>query len=233
MTYLELCQRFLRETGYGSSGPTAVTGQAGYHLQAVEWIAEAYTELQNRTNWRWLRKEFTLETTDGDYSYAYGDCTDVPTDSAITRFKSWQFQDRWNPPKCYLQSSGQGTEYPLTYIPWESFQYIYRLGTREEGAPSMISIDPADNIVLGPTPNDTYVITGEYNRSAQVLAADGDTPELPSDLHMLICYLAMEDFGLYDLSDESLQRARIKGRRLLRQLEVQQAPKMRKAGPLA
>lgn len=233
MTYLELCQRFRRETGYGGDGPSAATSQAGYHLQAVEWIADAYVQIQNRTNWRWLRKEFTLNTTASDYSYAPGDCTDVDAATAIARFKSWQIKDRFNPAKCYLQSSGQGTEYPLTYIPWDSFQYIYRLGSREEGAPTHISIDPSDNLVIGPTPNDTYVITGEFNRSAQVLAADADVPEMPTDIHMLIVWTAMEDIGFYEVADEIIGRANVKRRRLMRQLETQQAPRMRKAGPMA
>lgn len=233
MTFLELCQRFRRETGYGSDGPSAVTGQTGYHQQAVEWVSDAYVQIQNRLNWRWLRKEFTLTTTASDYSYAFGDCTDVAASTAIARFKSWQIQDRWNPPKCYLQSTGQGTEYPLTYIPWDSFQYIYRLGNREEGAPAHISIDPADNLVIGPTPNDIYVITGEFNRSAQVLAADDDVPEIHSDLHMLIVWTAMEDIGFFEVAEEILNRANIKRRRLMRQLEGQQAPRMRKAGPMA
>lgn len=235
MTFLQLVQALRREAGYASQGPSTVVSQTGMHEKAVEWIKNAYIELQNAHYWNWLRKEFTLTTTASDYEYAYGDCTDVPTSSAITRFKRWAIEDPYNPTKCYLSSSGSGAEYWLTYIDWPAFRTLYLLGTQEEGAPAHISIDPSDNIVLGPTPNDTYVITGEYHKSAQTLDTtdNTDTPEMPSDYHMLIVYTAMEDAGFYDVADEILVRGDRKKRRLMRQLMKVELPKMRKAGPLA
>ncbi|NIB43815.1 hypothetical protein HBA55_29705 [Pseudomaricurvus alkylphenolicus] len=121
----------------------------------------------------------------------------------------------------------------MTYIDWDAFQQIYRVSNNSTGAPSHITIDPSDNIVLGPTPSDVYVITGEFHRGAQVLAAGGDTPEMPSDYHMLIVYAAMEDLGFYDVAEEVLARSQKKAKRLRRQLKRTQLPKMKKAGPLA
>lgn len=233
MNNLGMCQALRRETAYASSGPTTVVDQSGMHERGVEWIKNNWIELQNEHLWRWMRKGFTLTTTADDYEYAYGDCTDVPTSSAISRFKSWAIKDRKNPPKIYLSSAGAGTESWLTYIGWHDYQRIFRIGTQSSGYPTYISIDPADNIVLGPTPNDTYVITGEYNRSAQTLSADSDTPEMPSEYHMLIVYMAMEDAGFFDVADEILARSRKKAARLKYQLMQTQLPKMRKAGPLA
>lgn len=235
MTFLELVQALRRETAYSASGPTTVVDQSGMHERAVEWIKDNYTQLQNEQCWRWLRKEFTLTTSSGDDSYAYGDCTDVATAAAITRFKKWALDDRYNPPKCYLSSSGSGSEYWLTYVNWEAFRTIYQIGNQANSAPSHITVDPSDNIVIGPTPNDTYVITGEYHRSAQILdVTDGtDSPEMPSDYHMLIVYMAMEDAGMFDVADEIVARSRIKRNRLKHQLMSTQIPPMRKAGPLA
>ena len=66
MNYLGMVQRLRQETGYSETGPSAVTGQTGMHARAVDWIADAYTEIQNRDYWRWMRKEFTLTTNSGD-----------------------------------------------------------------------------------------------------------------------------------------------------------------------
>lgn len=235
MTFLELVQALRRETNYADSGPTTVVSQSGLHEKAVEWVKNAYIELQNKHYWRWLRKEFTLTTTASDYSYAYGDCTDVATASAITRLRRWAFTDVYNRPKVYLQSAGSGTETWLTYIDWAHFRTLYLLGSQAEGMPAHISIDPANNIVLGPTPDDTYVVTGEYHRSAQVLDTtdDTDTPELPTDFHMLIVFIAMEDAGLFDVADEIVARSERKKRRLIRHLMQDQLPAIRKARPLA
>lgn len=153
--------------------------------------------------------------------------------STITRFKSWHFNDIYNPPKSYLESAGVGSESRMIAVPWAYFRSIYRIGEITSGAPRFITIDPNDSIVVGPKPDAAYVITGEYNRSAQVLAANDDVPEMPDAYHMLIVYQAMEDFGLYDAATEILSRARTKGRRLMRQLEGTRMPKMRTAGPMA
>ncbi|TFH85271.1 hypothetical protein EQG41_18330 [Billgrantia azerbaijanica] len=231
MNYLALVQRLRQETNYANVGPSSVTGQTGDHARAVSWVADAYTELQNRYPWRWMRKEFTLTTSADVDTYDYTSAVDGG--NTITRFKSWHFGDIYNPPKSYLESAGVGSESRMTFLPWAHFRSIYRIGEVASGAPRFITIDPNDNIVLGPKPDAAYVITGEYHRAAQVLAANDDVPEMPSDYHMAIVYLAMEDFGLYDAATEILSRARTKGRRLTRQLERTQLPKMRMSGPMA
>ncbi|GAA0586740.1 hypothetical protein ACFQH5_20205 [Halomonas salifodinae] len=231
MTYLELVQRLRQETNYANTGPTSVAGQSGDHARAVSWVADAYTEIQNRHPWRWLRKEFTLTTSASVDTYDFTSALDGGV--AISRFKSWHFGDIYNPPKSYLESAGVGSESRMLFVPWAYFRSIYRIGSQPTGAPRFITIDPNDNIVVGPKPDAAYVITGEYNRSAQVLSDNDDVPEMPSDYHMLIVYQAMEDFGLYDAATEILSRSRTKGRRLMRQLEGTQMPKMRMTGPMA
>ena len=233
MTYLELVQRLRIESGYANTGPSSVAGQTGDHERAAAWIASAYTELQGRHDWRWMRKGFTLTLSSGTDAYDYTSAIDDVTSAAITRFKSWHFKDPWNPPKCYLQSSGSGTEYWLTYVPWEHFRTIYKIGTQTPGAPAHITIDPNDNIVIGPEPNDTYVLSGEYNRSAQVLSANGDTPEMPSDYHMLIVYDGLKKYGLWRPAPEAVTRAHEEGRPLLRRVEKNQMFMPRMRGPLA
>lgn len=233
MTFLELVQRFRQETNYSNAGPTTTVGQSGDHARAVSWVNDAWREIQNRHFWRWMRKGFTLTASSGVDTYDYTSCIDTPTSSAISRFKEWRVSDPFNPAKCYLSSAGQGAEYFLTYTDWDNFSRIYRIGTQVSGPPAFITIDPNNNLVVGPKPDDTYVITSEYHRSAQDLTADTDEPEMPNDYHMLIVYTAMEDGGMYESADEILGRAQRKGRRLMRQLEGNQLPKMRKAGPLA
>lgn len=232
-TFLQLAQILRRKVGGTGTGPSAVTSQTGEDERYVEDIAEAYTEIQNRCHWRWLRHGFTVNTVADDDVYAYGDCTDTTTSSAITRFGSWRFRDRNDPPKIYLTSSGVGTQRWLIWVPWEDFKEIYRIGTQNSGSPVHVSIDPQDNIVIGPAPNDVYTITGDYIRSAQVLAADGDIPEMPTQFHMLVVYRAMEEYAGYEGSADDKMRSIKKGQRLMRQLERNQRPKMRLSGPMA
>ena len=233
-TYLQLCQDVRRECGIPGTGPTSVSGNTGELDRVVNWVEQAYREVQNRhNNWRFLRKGFTLTTVASDDTYAYGDVTDDATAAAITRFSDWRIEDLKDPPKIYLQSAGSGTQRWMTYTPWEYFKSIYKIGTQNTGAPVHITFDPNDNIVLGPSPDAVYIITGDYYRSAQVLAADSDTPEMPSQYHDLIVYKAMEKYGFYEAAQEFLAKGEREARRVMRQLELNQLPKIRLGRPLA
>ena len=232
MNFLQLVNRFRQEVNYDTSGPTTVTGQTGDHARAVDWVSTAYTEIQNRHRWRWLRKGFTITTSSGNDTYGYTSAIDTSSGVAISRFKSWHVEDPYNPAKCYLSSAGSGSESWLNYLPWSQLNSLYNIGNQTDSQPAFITVDPNDDIVLGPQPDGVYVVTGEYEKSAQVLAADSDVPEMPSDYHMLIVYMAMEDYGFYDSANEILSRSAKKGRRLMRQLENTQLPKIRKVGPM-
>jgi len=230
---LQLVQRFRQETGYSNTGPSTVTGQLGDHARAVNWIDDAYRELQNRDTWRWLQERFTLNTVNGTDTYNAAEAISEDTGLAIARFKQWFVTDNYNRPRAYLQSSGSGSSYWLTYIAWDQFQAIYKIRNNTDSSPTHITIDPQQNIVLGPTPNDIYVISSEYQKSAQSLDADSDIPEMPVDYHMIIVYAAMIDGGYFDAAEEVIARANIKYRKLLRQLEGNQMPPIRMAGALA
>ena len=152
---------------------------------------------------------------------------------AIARFKRWRIMDRNDPPKIYLTSAGVGTQTWLTYLDWDDFKAIYRIGTQNSGYPAHIAIDPQKNLILGPAPNDIYTVTGDFVRGAQVLSANDDEPDMPSDYHDLIVYEAMQDYGYFESAPEVLARGKELAMTLTRQLEADQLPMFRMAGPLA
>lgn len=233
-TYLEGAQKLARECGAGSS-PTTVVSQSGESRRFVDWYADAYLDIQNRhpKGWRWLRHSFTVNTTASDDTYAPSDCTDQTTSTAISRFGAWRLEDPYDYPKCYLTSAGVGGEYWLVYTPWEQFKSIYKLGSQSTSQPAHISIDPQNNLVLGPSPNGIYTITGDYYRAPQILAADSDTPEMPSQFHNMIVWAAMEDYGYFELAQEVLARGKERRRRATRHLESDQLEPISLPGALA
>lgn len=233
MTYLELCAEAARECRVPGTGPTTTAEQTGKLGRIVAWVASEYTEIQNRHKWRWLRKTFTFNTVADDDSYAYTDVTDVDTGVAIARFSEWRLNDRNNPPKIYLTASGTGVQTWLTYISWDAFNAIYKIGSQTSSQPVHITVDPDNNIVLGPAPNDVYTVTGDFYRSAQTLSSDSDVPEMPSQFHRLIVYNTMQEYGSFDVSPEVLTRGEVKSRKLMRQLEANQLPRFRKGCPVA
>jgi len=239
-TFLEICQNVARECGVAggadaSPKPTAVTGQVGELNRIVNWVADAYVEIQGSRDWRWLRKKFTLDTVDGTKAYAFGTATDVDTAAAITRFKSWDISDRLNAPKLYLTSAGVGSEVFISFVPWDSFEHLYETGAlqTQTSQPIHVTVNNKDELQFGITPNDIYTFTSYYNMSAQILAADSDTPEMPAAYHDLIKYQAMYFYGVYESAPEVIMRAEKGIRRLTNQLNKNQATHFRRGRHLA
>lgn len=234
MTYLQLVRRLARMCGFTASStwPSTTVSQTGQALDAVTWLNDAWVEMQRDKDWRWMRSRFTVNTVDGDDTYAYGDCTDVLTSVPITRFAKWLITDPENPPTAYLTSAGLTGNYYLTFVSWERFRAIYRIGVVQEGPPLHITIDPQDNIVVGPEPNDIYTILGEYQRSAQNLTADADVPELPADFHLLLAYEALLIYGTDQAATEQIAQAENRGGTLKRNLMTYQLPPWKRGRPM-
>lgn len=228
-TFLQLVETFHKESGASGDAPLGVTSQEGEAQRFVDWVKLEWRKLQNRhSNWRWMRKKFTLTTIANDDTYAYSDCIDVSTSLAISRFGRW-YTDRF---KIYLQSAGVGTEGWLNYLPWDDFEQVYKLGSVSPSMPVAISVDPDNNLVLGPEPPDVYIITGDYHRDEQALAADGDTPEMPARFHDLIWLGALRRYGAYEGDPSVWAEAKAQHSELMRALEQDQLPPPGFAGPL-
>ncbi len=238
-TFLNLCKDLRRELDIAGTGPTSVENQTGELLNLVEWIDQAWIDIQLRRNgnWRWMRRPYTINTVANDDEYAFGDFTDVLTTTAIDRFHRWRLVDSEDPPKIFLTSAGVGTERWTIWTQWDWFKHLYRIGTQNAGAPVFISSDPQDNIVIGPKPNAIYTMTGDYWRSPQVLstASTPDTalPEMPVQFHKLIVWEAMLHYGYQQAAPEVLARAERMSRRMYRQLENNQFPKFKVGIPIA
>jgi len=233
-TFLAGVQKLAREAG-AAGVPSTVVSQTGESKRLVDWYIDAYTEIQNRHKWKWMRYGFTVDTTSGDDSYAYGDCTDLGTSAPITRFNDWRLNDDYDPPKIYLTSAGVGGERWLIYTAWDDFKRVYKIGAQSAntGAPAHITVDPQNNIMLGPSPNGIYTLTGDYYRSDQVLAADADVPEMPTQFHNLIVYKALEKYARYEEAQLLFNMASVEVKRLTRQLERNQMAGFGASPPLA
>lgn len=235
MNYLELCQKLAREAEITASMsiPAAVTGQTGQLARVVGWVSDAYKDIQRRHDWRWMRRPFTFNTVADDDTYAFGDVTDVDTGLAIARFKRWWVNDACDPFQAYLQSGGVAGQFRLIYMPWTNFKWIYRHGTQTSNRPVHVTVDHQNNLVLGPKPNAVYVVTGDFQRGVQVLAADADEPEMPEDYHDVIWRTAIQMYGANAVAAEIFTRAQMEANKTMRTLEREQLPELELAGPLA
>lgn len=234
-TFLQLAQDVRRECTDAGSGPATVVGQVGTLGRIVEWTAQSYVEIQGRhESWRWLRSTFSIPTQAGVDAYAYGAATDTLHGGAVTRFLRWWERDSngYGNILCALAATGEADQQWLTPLSWADFRSIYKRGAQTPGRPANVTIDPQNRLVLGPVPNDIYTITGEYQRSAQLLAADEDVPEMPEQFHELVVYRAMEKHGSSTSAPEVISRGITEGNRMMRALEKNQMPQFGTGRPL-
>lgn len=236
-TFLQLAQKLRQEAEIPGTGPSAVTGQTGQLKRVVDWVADAWRELQvMHPNWRWMRRTFTGTTTTGQSEYAYSALTDTTDSAAISRFSRWIHADDYGCPifTIYPTSGGVGGQNWLVYRPWDEFRRIYRFGSQSNGQPAWFSITPANKIALGPAPDATgYTFGGDYQMGEQTFDSDDDTPDMPSRFHNLIVYYALEKYGANSVAAEIYSRAVRESARLLTALEFDQLPQLALAEPLA
>lgn len=231
-TFLEICQRAAGESGAFNTGytlPTTVVGQTGHEGQLVQWVKDAWREIQtSRSRWQWMRAEYVGNTVASQQRYA-------ASDFSLTRHADWIVS--YDGPEdsgvtVYKQSEGVADETPLVWFEWGAFRRRLMRGsaTTDEGRPTMFTVDPAMKLVLYPTPDAVYVVQGEYMKSPQTLALDADVPEMPARFHDLIWMKALlrsaadeEALSQYPIWRNDYQV-------LMNDLERDQLPRMTVAG---
>ncbi len=237
MNFLQLAVKTRQECGASGTGPAGVTNQTGESKRIVDWVADAWTEIQNRhiSQWRWLRKDFSFNTVVGQTRYAYGAVTDVEAAALISRFNNWWWEDEDGVPQVliYKQSEGIATQRRLIAIPLSSFKYLFGIGSPANQQPAYVSVDEQKRILIGPPCDDVYVVTGQYQRGAQILADNADIPECPTEHHLLVVYEAMKKYAGYEAASEVWARAVALADPAMRRLEHDQLPEFSLAPPLA
>lgn len=208
-TFLEHCKGVAAEAGLagGEDAIISTIAQSGQAQRIVRYVRQAWVEIQNRhqstgLNWRWKRVGFTLTTVaeQDSYSYTSAAITDDVTAASIATFRNWMIKDYDDPPKIYLQSAGEATATWLTYINWNDFKYLYRMGVQNSTYPCHITVNPQNQLVLGPKPNDAYVVKADYLRGVQIFSEDEDVPDWPGECEAFedaIMYRALSKYGLH------------------------------------
>lgn len=187
MNFLQLCQRTAQESNTVSgTSPTTVVSQTGRLLKFVNWTSAAWVDIQNKhPGWRFLRKDFpsTALTTANTIRYTASSWN-------ITDLGAWLKEPRLI--TIYDNSVGVSDENELQYLHWDEFRIRYLRGTQTSTRPVHYSISPANEFCLGPTPNTTYRMNGEYRRSAQVMSANADEPICDARHHLIIVWRALK-----------------------------------------
>lgn len=223
--FLELVQMTARESGtVPSNQPLTTQDQIGRLSDVVHWVQQSWNRIQiARANWQWMYDQFHGETSPGMASYS-------PLQFGLTRFSHWvALPDSMT---AYRKSDGKAYEHFIQPIEYWRYRRIYNIGVQEPAEPSCFSITPAGMLSFGPTPDDEYVISGEYYKSPQQLVNDSDIPELPLRHRPIIAWYALLLLSEYDEGSFAVQIAHRRYREHMTELERDQLPKLHIFGSL-
>lgn len=214
-TFLELCKRTARECGVAGSGPTSVTSQVGEHERVVNWVKDAYLDIQNlHQDWDFLWGEDYLVLDSGVSSY-----TAPFTDNAIRDFDGVL--------TIYDTAVGDSDKSPLKEFPYRVFRQRYLDKARTTRRPVRISVKPNETALLvDPVPDQAgYRIDYAYWRDSHILTDGTDQSLIPEKHNMIIVWRAVMKYAQYEEASVLLQTAELEYNRALGALQESHLPK--------
>jgi hypothetical protein len=199
-TNLQLCNLLIQKCGISGGALSTTANQRGESARVVQWIAEAWQNIQmSQPNWDWMRATCSFQTVAAQGVY-------TPLQCGINDFYNWKTDSF----RRYVSSVGVRSENYLDVMGYDDYRDTYLFGNYSltYGQPTQIAFAPDLTLNLGLIPDTTvYTIRGEYFRQPQVMVADGDTPNMPSQFHLLIVYAAMQMYAMYEAAAEVKQEA--------------------------
>lgn len=204
-----------------------VVAQVGEYKRLVDWVADAWDDIQGlHPDWKFLRLSTSWTTTLGQYAYTPTQCN-IPVDT----FGCWVRHEM----RQYSTAVGLASEMPVHYMTYERWRRQYNIGALRDQRtmPMNFAVAPDQSVVLGPTPLAGYTLTGDYYRSPIILAANGDIPALPPGFsHLIIVHAAKMKYAAYEAAPEVYAEAERAYNSLLCRLEVGQLNEITMQGAL-
>lgn len=226
MNYLQLAQRLRQEAGASGNGPSTVADQNGEARRLLDWINTAWLEIQGLHDvWGFLRKPFQFEV-----PALTGQTT--PAQAGLTDWRYWHRETL----RCWRTALGISDEQWLVEWDYHVFRDTYRFNQNRDlvGRPLVFAVEPNSKALMyGPLMDTAYTVVGEYQAVPSEFVAATDTPNIPTHLHMIIVYKALEYYALYESAPEVLTRAQKQYAALLSQLEREQLPVVYLGNPMA
>ena len=231
MNFLQLAQDLRLKCGVSGSGPASVAGQTGESARLVNWIANAWLEIQSlHQDWEFLRKSVSFVTQTGLATYSPLLCGAVDASNALD-FGMWARETFRN----YNTTAGFNSETLMYWIPYAEWRDTYQFGANRSvnSRPVFFTVTPNKSLGLGPVPLAGYTVVGDYYSKPVALVADTDIPAMPDKYHQMIVSRAMMAYGAYEGATEVYQRGEMLYNQLLSELVIDQLPHIEFAGALA
>ena len=223
MNFLQICQRVFIEGGI-SGQISSVQNQSGEAGRVVAWVAGAYKEILNdqALNWKFLRKTVNVQLTPDKQAYSFGDlglATGVQFDTRSMRV---------------AVSANLSDETDLGHMSYQHFRDFWLFSSRRlmKSRPLNVAVNDDTELVFGPTPDQAYWVSMQYQSMPEDFTNNADEPVIPSRFHMAIVWRALRHYGIYEAAPEVVARADLAYKEAMLQLEIDQGPEVTVGGAL-
>lgn len=187
-TFLELAQETRALSGIGGTGPVDVETASGIEGRIVNYVKNAWIDIQaHPKNWKWMWGRYLAPSPGGAPLQTIANIREY----TLTSVKSVRVSSF----RSYLTATGTTDRQRMTWQDWRNFERATGVVDETAARPIRVTRDPSGKLVVYPKPDAAYSIEFEYFKRAQILAVNGDVPELPTDFHQLIVYEALKRFG--------------------------------------
>lgn len=233
MTFLELCRALRQEAGIPSStnGPSTVANQTGEMKRIVDWVNNAYLDIQSmHDDWRFMRRrfEFTLTVNQREYTRQQ-----VIAAAGLTTGIMAYVPDSM---RIYLPAEGIETEWWLCHVDdWDVFRDTFLFGAHQQvtGRPRHVAVSPSVSIVFDVIPDAAYRFYGDYVTEPTLMQVDSDVPILPEWAHGIIIWHALLRYAGFEESSAQYAHAKNMYEALLYRLEERELPGICAPTPIA
>lgn len=226
MNRLQLVQRVHQESGLSTTAPVATLNQSGMSAKLVNFVDEAWEEIQNsETTWR-----FANASTGG--SLISGTDTYNPVSAWGIAAEPARWIQDWRAAYVYRTADGLGSRQFLTYLPWEQFRGMNIPVV--SGTPIYWTVQPDGDVQYFPRPNVAGLASvHEFYAANQMLAADGDIPRCPVKFHLAIAWCAVKLYCGHDNAAELYGHAAKQADQYMDRMRASELPQMGSPGALA
>lgn len=133
-----------------------------------------------------------------------------------------------------LSFVGLNSEIFMDYMDYDTWRNNYQYGALRAMAtrPNTVTINPLQNLELGPIADSGYTIVGEYYSTPTEMAANADVPALPVKFHLAIVYAAMIRYGMYEAASEVIQQGQQEFAKWKQRMLADQLPEFTTGGAL-
>ncbi len=193
MNFIQLVQRAWVECHGSGGGPATVAGVTGHQLNFVNWVSDAWLEIQKEhSEWSFLKTNGSFQTISAQENYGK---------SAVG------LGNLRAPLAVFKLVDNQYVNIPL-HASISSADEIYRVN-KPAGSPNACYFENS-NFSFDTIPDQAYTLKVFYRREPQTLAADSDVPLCDSVYRMTIVWKAVESFALDDEDQALLSKSREK-----------------------